>query len=326
MTPGRTADRIALIKNPQKPLFNRAISGAYSPGSTIKPFVAMAAMREGLVGPDDTVYSKGYIELPNPFVPDKPSRFLDWKAHGVVDMRSAIARSSNVYFYAIGGGFENIKGLGITKLRQYWDLFGFGKTTGIDAPQEDVGFLPGPEEKEARTHQPWRIGDTYNVSIGQGDLLVSPVQLLNAISSIAANGIMYSPSLVSRIEPMSRPGSATSTSPLIVHHDQLLDYSDWKAELEQAQLGMRDAVRKDYGTANLLSSLRFPTAGKTGSAQIQNNTKTNAFFVGYGPFENPSISILVLIENAKSGSLNAVPIARDVLEWYYTHRLTDGMN
>ncbi len=316
MTPGRDAERAALITDKNKPLFNRAINGAYSPGSTIKPLVAMAALHEKVIDPDYTIFSKGYLELPNPFVPSNPSRFLDWKAHGAVDMRSALARSSNVYFYILGGGFEEIKGLGIAKLRHYWDKFGLGKLTGIDAAGENLGVLPSPEEKEARTHQPWRIGDTYNVSIGQGDLLVSPVQLLNFIASIGNNGVMYRPSLVKEIQ------ASVQGMPELRPRLKLLDYSDWQAELSQANLGMQDAVRREYGTAHLLSTLRYPTAGKTGSAQIQNNTKTNAFFVGFGPSNDPEIAVLVLIENAKSGSLNAVPIAKDVFDWYYLHRVS----
>ncbi|TSC82995.1 MAG: Uncharacterized protein G01um101419_348, partial [Parcubacteria group bacterium Gr01-1014_19] len=179
-----------------QPLFNRAISGQYTPGSTIKPLVALAALREKIVDPAFQVLSTGSIEIPNPYDPENPSRFLDWKAHGWVNLHSALARSSNVYFYQIGGGFERFKGLGIERLHEYWEKFLLGQKTGIDLPAESSGSLPDPEEKEARTGQIWRIGDTYNVSIGQGDLLLTPIQLLSFIASVANGGKIYRPHFV----------------------------------------------------------------------------------------------------------------------------------
>ena len=292
------------LNAPHQPLFNRVISGSYNPGSTIKPLVALAALKENVVTPDFSVLSIGYIELPNPFNPDQPSRFVDWKPHGWVNLHSALARSSNVYFYEIGGGFKDLKGLGIERLGKYWQQFLFGVKTGVDLPSEAEGFLPNPVEKEARTGQIWRIGDTYNVSIGQGDLSVTPLQLLNFIGAIANGGKFYQPHLLLGAQPVI-----------------LSDRSDLAEEIREVQIGMEDAVSKPYGTANLLWNLPMKAAGKTGSAQVSNNTKTNAFFVGYAPVEDPEISVLVLIENAREGSLNAVPIAKDVLDWYYWNRI-----
>ncbi len=296
---------------PNQPFFNRAISGAYTPGSTIKPLVALAALHENIVDPKYQILSTGSIEIPNPYDPEHPSRFLDWRAHGWVDLHSALARSSNVYFYELGGGFQGFKGLGIERLRDYWQRFLLGNKTGIDLPAENTGFLPAPEEKEQRTGQIWRIGDTYNVSIGQGDLLLTPLQLLNFIDSIANGGHLLRPRLVLN-------GSTTQSL-----NNLLFDYSDWQYELKEVQEGMQDTVRKPYGTANLLSTLPMPVAGKTGSSQVSNNTKTNAFFVGYAPADDPQIAILVLIENAREGSLNAVPIAKDVFNWYYENRIVN---
>ncbi len=312
MTPGTSKERVALFTDANRPLFNRAINGVYNPGSTIKPMVALAALHEGVITPDTAVYSKGYIEVPNPYVPDKPSRFVEFnqEALGMLNVRSAIARSSNVFFYTAGGGFESQKGLGINRLNEYWQKFRLGAKTGIDADNEAVGFLPTAEEKLARTHQPWRIGDTYNVSIGQGDLRLSPIQLINYIASIAQNGVMFEPHLVQSIVGV-RPVQPKVT----------LDYSGWKNELREVQAGMRDGVQKSYGRSYVLHDLPFTSAAKTGSAQFANNTKTNAFFVGYAPYENPEIVVEVLIENAQTGSLNAVPIAKDVLNWYYENRM-----
>ena len=302
----------AYLNNSLKPLFNRAVSGVYSPGSTIKPLVALAALHEHLVTPAFTVYSPGYLELPNPYNPDHPSKFLDWRSHGLVDMYSALARSSNVYFYVVGGGCTastcnevgRSKGLGIDTLNGYWKKFGLDAITDIDVTGEAVGFLPNPEEKQQRIGTPWRIGDTYNVSIGQGDLGVTPIRLLAFFSSIANKGVMVQPHLM------------YTESPTV-----LMDYSSWTDELAVVRQGLRDAVGKPYGTANALYDLPYKTAGKTGSAQIANNVKTNAFFVGYGPTDDAQIAVLILVEDAKAGSLNAVPIGKDVLKWYYDHRL-----
>ena len=326
---GLNDQRKKILAAANKPLFNRAISGVYNPGSAIKPLVALAALEENIVDATDQIYSSGSLEIPNPYDPEKPSRFLDWKAHGWVDLYSALAKSSNIYFYAVGGGlpradlaptrdFNSIKGLGIDKLRHYWEKFVFGLKTGIDLPAENSGFLPGAEEKEKRTGQIWRIGDTYNVSIGQGDILVTPLQLLNFTASIGNGGKIYRPFLVKRvIDPNQKLIKQTEAEELTNY----VDLDDLDGDIKEVQRGLEDAVGEPYGTAYTLSDLSFKTAGKTGSAQVADNTRTNAFFVGYGPTDNPQIAILVLIENAREGSLNAVPIARDVFEWYYDNRL-----
>jgi penicillin-binding protein 2 len=313
VTPGKSAERGRLVTDSvRKPLFNRAVSGAYNPGSTIKPLVALAALREKVISPSATIYSAGYIDVPNPYVPDKPSRFVEFNMHryGWVDVRSALAKSSNVYFYTVGGGFGSVQGLGLERLNQYWKKFGLGAKTGIELEPEAAGFLPTAEEKQSRTHQPWRLGDTFNVSIGQGDLLLSPLQLINYIASIANGGTLYRPRLIHEIGGVPAPASP-----------KIFDYTDWKMEVKEVQLGMRDGVEKEYGTSYTLHDLPITVGAKTGSAQTNNNTRTNAFFAGYAPFEDPEIAILILIENAKEGSLNAVPIAKDIFNWYYYNRV-----
>jgi len=303
------------LNNPYKPFFNRAVSGVYTPGSTIKPLVAFAALKENIITPDKEIFSAGYLEISNPYYPDKPSRFLDWKPHGWVNLYSAIARSCNVYFYEIGGGFGDQKGLGIEKLKEYWQKFGLGRKTGVDLPLENEGFLPDIQTKERNNGGIWRLGDTYNVSIGQGDLLVTPLQLLNYISVIANAGKIYQPFIVKKIVAEDGKIIKETNTTLIE------DYSSDIEIIKKVQQGMIDAVQKPYGTAYVLADLPISVAAKTGTAQIESNTKINAFFVGYAPSQNPEIAILVLIENAREGSLNAVPVAKDVLEWYYYNRL-----
>jgi len=305
VTPGNQEEKQAVLVSPPKPLFNRAVSGFYNPGSTIKPLVGVAALHEGVITPEKTVFSPGYLDVPNPYDPEKPTRFLDWRYQGDVDISSAIAQSSNVYFYTVGGGFGDIRGLGINRLREWWGRFGFGKATGIGISGEADGFLPSVEWKEKKTGKPWLLGDTYNVSIGQGDILVTPIQILNYIAAIANGGKLY--------EPVVRKDTP--------HPTVLRDLSYLGGEIKEVKKGMRAAVEAPLGTAHLLSGLGFSIGAKTGTAQIKANTEENAFFVGYAPFDHPQIAILVLVENSREGSLNAVPIAKDVLNWYYWNRI-----
>ncbi len=305
---GKTKERNEILNSPKKPLFNRAVSGAYAPGSTIKPLVGVAAITEGIVPPTFSVFSPGFLEVPNPYNPDKPSRFPDWRPQGYVNLYSAIAQSSNVYFYTVGGGAFGVEGLGISRLKNWWSKFGFGSLTGIDLPNEARGFLPDAEWKENSGRGSWLLGDTYNVSIGQGDLTVTPIQLINYISGIANGGKLYTPTILGESGILSK------------------DLTEYYPAIKEVQVGMRRTVTSDLGTARILKDLPFSVAGKTGSAQIQNNQAENAFFVGYGPYSEgdssaPQIAILILVERAKAGSLNAVPIAKDVLNWYYENRL-----
>ncbi|MDD4761585.1 MAG: penicillin-binding protein 2 [Candidatus Pacebacteria bacterium] len=296
--------RTKLLNSLNRPLFNRFVSGVYNPGSTIKPLVAIAALNENVVTPEKVFYSPGYLDVPNPYHPESPSRFVDWKPQGWVDLYSSLARSSNVYYYYVGGGFGDFEGLGISRLIKWWKTFGLAEKTGIDLPGEKVGVIPDPDEREERIGEPWRVGDTYNVTIGQGDLAVTPLELLNYISVIANDGISYVPHFLKSEDKKI-----------------LLDLSYLKKEISMVQKGMEDTVSKSYGTANILNDLPFEVAAKTGSAQVENKKKTNAFFVAYAPAENPEIAILILVEDAREGSLNAVPIGKEILYWYYTNRL-----
>jgi penicillin-binding protein 2 len=312
-----SAEIKSLLMSPDKPLFNRAVNGVYNPGSTIKPLDAVAALKEGIIDPSREIFSPGYLLVPNPYDSTKPSRYLDWQYQGNVNLATAIAQSSDVYFYLVGGGSPQvtnpllndpsdygIKGLGIDKLNEWWQKFGLGKATGIDMPNESVGFLPTPDWKKQKFGNSWLLGDTYNVSIGQGDLLVSPLELIDYISAIANGGKIYRPFL-----------NASST--IQVNEDLSYLYP----QIKEVQKGMAETVTFPKGTAYTMHDLPFSVCAKTGSAQVKNNQEENALFVGYAPCDNPKIAILILIENSKQGSLNAVPIAKDVLNWYYNNRL-----
>jgi penicillin-binding protein 2 len=315
--PGFDSTRLKdALEDPKRPLFNRAISGLYNPGSTIKPLVALAALTEGVIDTKKQIYSAGYIEIPNPYIPSEPSRFLDWKPNGWIDVYSALAKSSNIYFYEVTGGFENQKGIGILTLKKWWEMFNLDKKTNIDLVGEKSGFLPDPTWKEELRGEPWRLGDTYNVSIGQGDFMITPIELLNYISTVANGGILYQPRIVSEVA--NDKGEIVQEMKEKISKDLREDFSHF---LPDIQRGMHEVTTKPYGTAYSLASLPFEVAAKTGTAQIQNNAKVNAFFVGYAPFENPEIALLILVENAREGSLNTIPVAKDIFLWYYENRL-----
>lgn len=307
------------LHDPDLPMFNRAVSGFYSPGSTIKPLVALAALTEGVISPTERIFSAGQISIPNPFNPGTPGIFRDWAAHGWVDVRSALARSSNVYFYEVGGGFESQPGLGIERLKEWWGRFRLDKKTGIDLPEEKSGFLPDPEWKVKKTGRNWLLGDTYNVSIGQGDLLLTPIGLLNYMSAIGNGGTLYRPRIMQKITAEGDWLAAESKP-----EGKRVISERARPFLLEVQKGLADAVAKNYGTAHLLSDIPVPIAAKTGSAQILNNRTTNAFFAGYLPADNPQLAVLIIIENARAGSLNTIPIAHDIFQWYYENRMSNS--
>ncbi|MDP3975093.1 MAG: penicillin-binding transpeptidase domain-containing protein [Candidatus Jorgensenbacteria bacterium] len=319
------------------PLFNRVVQGVYNPGSTIKPLVGLAALTEGVVRPETEIFSAGFIEVPNPYNPSSPSRFLDNKAHGWVNIRSALAKSSNIYFYEVAGGFEGQRGVGIETLKRWWERFGLGSPTAIDLPEEKTGFLPDPEWKEEEKGEPWRVGDTYNVAIGQGDLLVTPLELLNYIAAVGNGGTLWKLRVVRAVVEPARPDARLNDSfgqdtgrsggggevKFTNEPKALSNFGDLLGTaLAEVRKGMEDVVRAPYGTAHSLSDLPIVVSAKTGTAQIEGNTKLNAFFVGYAPAEAPELALLILVEDAREGSLNTIPVARDVFLWYYNERMS----
>lgn len=300
-----------LANDKTQPFFNRAIAGNYPSGSTIKPFIASAALAENIISPDYKVDDTlGYITIPNQYNPDIVYTYHDWKAHGFVNMKQAIAISANVYFYIIGGGYKNIAGLGINRIEKYLKLFGFGSNLGIDLPGESNGLVPDPAWKKAAKKENWFTGDTYNVSIGQGDILVTPLQMVSGVAAVANGGTLWRPKIVSKIIDLDgkiiKEFKPEMIRNLIVNDEKL----------KVVREGMRDAVTN--GSAWLLNDLPIKVAGKTGTAQVTNTfRKTNAWFTGFAPYDNPEIALAIIIEGAGEGSTAAVPVAKQVFEWYY---------
>ncbi len=301
-----------IFKDPDMPLFNRAISGEYPPGSIIKPIIASAALEERIIDPQKQIFSAGFIQIPNLFKVGEFSVFKDWKPLGWMDIRSALAYSSNVYFYTVGGGYHGQPGLGIERIGRYEELFGLGKKLGIDLPGEGDGFIPSPLRKAAtKKNDPlWRIGDTYNVSIGQGDTLATPLQIASYTAVFANRGTLFQPRIVESINNPETAVIVASFGPSIIRGDFLNERT-----IQIVREGMRMAVTE--GSARQLSALSTVTAGKTGTAETGRLNEAHAWFTGFAPYENPEIAITVLVEKGGEGSSVAVPIAREILEWYF---------
>ncbi len=293
-----------LLGDDARPLFNRAVNGEYPPGSTLKPVIAAAALAEGVVNEHTEIESRGGINIGKFF-------FGDWKAHGFTDIRRAIAVSSDVYFYSVGGGYGGIPGLGMKRMKAYEEFFGYGKKTGIDIPGEASGFLPDPDWKQNRFGERWYIGDDYHAAIGQGFVTATPLQVLNSIATISNGGILREPRLVSNTRDIS--GKLSSIESPIVRKD-FIDANILKIVRE----GMRETVTE--GTAQPLKDLPVPVAGKTGTAQFGTGKDTHGWFVSFAPFEGPEIALIVLVEGQGEEGYNAVPVTKDVYQWYFENQ------
>ncbi len=293
-----------MINDPRKPLFNRAVSGEYPSGSTIKPLIGVAGLAEGIITPSTTVQSTGGIRIGQWFFPD-------WKAggHGTTDLKKAIAESVNTYFYLVGGGDEDRNGLGVDRIRTYLEKFGLNALLGIDLPGEATGFLPSKEWKEEVKGERWYIGDTYHLSIGQGDLLVTPLQVANYIATIANGGTRYRPHLVHAYT--DQDGTVTQAVTPEVINQQVVEHK----YITPVQEGLREAVLS--GSARRLQELPVTAAGKTGTAQFGADEQTHSWFTAYAPYENPEIAIVVLVEAGGGGNDTALPVALDALKYWF---------
>lgn len=291
------------INNKNKPFVNRVISGLYAPGSVVKPFVALAALNEGIISPEKKILSTGSISIPNPFFPDKKSVFKDWKAHGWVDMRQALAVSSDVYFYEIGGGFEDIKGLGINKIYEYAKKFGLGEKTGIDLLGETEGTVPSPavKEKNDPADPLWRVGDTYISAIGQGYFLTTPIEMAVYVASIANNGKVVVPHLVKN----------ENFYPEIPQKNTGIPEEYFKIVKE----GMRMSVME--GTTQGLGFPDLKIAAKTGTAEVGGKKNfIHSWVVGFYPYENPKYAFAAVLEKGHAGNTIGAPyVMRNFFDW-----------
>ncbi len=297
------------------PFLNKVVSGTYTPGSIVKPFVAYGALKEGVITENTVINSNGRLVIPNPYNPSQPSTFSDWRTQGSMTVREGIAFSSNVFFYIIGGGLPEIAtpqaglsssmpGLGITKMAEYYRLFGLGSTTGIGIAQERAGVVPDPVWKAEVFDDDWRLGDTYFTSIGQFGFLTTPIQMLRAYSALANGGTLVNPHVI-----RGKQG-------------ETLELNLDKNVLKIVHEGMRKTVNMDGGTARSLERKDVAVAAKSGTAEVGvGNAYVNSWAAGFWPYENPKYAFILMMDKApRSNALGATRIMGDVMEWISIHR------
>ncbi|MCD6705065.1 MAG: penicillin-binding protein 2 [Thiobacillus sp.] len=314
----------SLNESPDRPMVNRALRGIYPPGSTIKPFMALAGLELGLRKPSDSINDPGFFSLPN-----SSHQFRDWKrgGHGVVDLRRSISQSCDVYYYKLAVD------MGVDRMHDYLAQFGLGEKTGIDLDGESSGLLPSRDWKQRRFKQPWYPGETVIAGIGQGYHLTTPLQLAAAAAMLANGGVRIEPRLVQAVrDPLThtwqpQPGGARAQLAITPKH------------LEVVREGMMDVMRPGGTAASSAAGAPYTIAGKTGTAQVVGIKQgarydadrlarkhlDHALFIAYAPAENPTIAVAVMVENGGSGSGTAAPIARAVLDYYLTGKRPGGM-
>ena len=318
-----------LSSDPHHPLVNHAISGLYPPGSTFKIVPAAAALQEGIVTPQMQFTCEGTFWLPNKYFPDDPEQaqpfycwIHKWGKHGPINFISAIAQSCDIYFYIVSGGFRDFEGLGLERLTEYARLFGFGEWTGIDLPGENAGLVPSRKWKRLTYSEIWVTGDTYNIAIGQGFLLATPLQILNATAAVANGGTLYRPQIVYQVTD-AEGRALRSFAPEVIRELPVLPES-----LALVREGMRAAV--EWGTAMNAHLPWVSVAGKTGTAEYfadenedgrpdrdsKGHLPTHAWFTAFAPIEDPEIALIVLVEGGGEGSSIAAPIAAQILQHY----------
>ncbi|OIP78410.1 MAG: hypothetical protein AUK16_00310 [Parcubacteria group bacterium CG2_30_44_11] len=285
------------------PFLNKVFAGLYAPGSIVKPFLAYGALQEKIIDPMKTIVSTGEIIIPNPYDPGNPTHFTDWRAHGAMTMREAIAFSSNVYFYYISGGYGDQPGLGIDKMDEYYDLFKFGTTTGIALANEQAGVVPSPKWKEETFGEAWRLGNTYQTAIGQFGWQVTPLQMLVAYGAIANGGRFFTPQLIKGATPKYKDIPLNRESLKIIHE------------------GMRMTTNYPGGTARALEKSYLAIAAKSGTAEIgAENRYVNSWAAGFWPYEDPHYSFILMMDQApRSNALGGTKIMGQIVDWMHVN-------
>ena len=302
---GDNAAISSLLVNKDKPFLNRVIGGLYAPGSIVKPLIALGALNEGIISPEKEIFSSGSITVPNPYDSKKSSVFLDWKAHGWTAMKEAIAVSSDTYFYSIGGGYGDQKGLGIENIDKYLRLFGLEEETGIALLGEASGVVPTPEwKKEKFDGDIWRLGDTYITAIGQYGTQLTPMEAVRFVAAIANSGRLLKPSILS-----GKYAEKEETGRV----ERIIDLVPQSWEIVRA--GMREAVT--YGSATGLNVSYVEVAVKTGTAEIGSGKKyVHSWSIGFFPYRNPRYAFAVVMEKGpSSNSIGATSVMRQVIDW-----------
>jgi len=304
-----------ILNAPGRPLFNRALKGGYEPGSTLKPFVALAGLELDLITPGQRVFSNGKF-----YIEGYSRPYRDWKdtGHGWVSLDSALEQSVNTYFYQLA------MNMGIDRMHDYLAQFGFGQQTGIDVPGEGKGILPSREWKRAVHEEPWYPGETVIAGIGQGFNVVTPLQLANAVATLVNGGTRYAPRLLHATKPAGVERAKRVDAPIEMQVP-VRDPADWQAVLN----GMDRVVNASHGTARrIAANSRYRIGGKTGTAQVYKlgkdkiykedelpmHLRDHALFIAFAPVDAPRIAIAVVVEHGGAGSKAAAPVARVTLD------------
>lgn len=308
-----------LLNDPSKPLLNHAIGDVHPPGSTFKQITGTAALQEGVATTSTTITSNGAITVEDEYTPGRVWVMRDWATLGTMDFYHGLAMSSDVYFYYLSGGYyqhgtEVFHGLGADRLAKYARDYGLGQPTGIDLPGEAAGLVPDPKWKQDTVGEVWTLGDTYNFGIGQGYLTLTPLQLLRVTAAIANGGYLLEPHVVHAIVD----GQRNVLQPVERTVSHKLSVSDANLAI------MREAMRQAavYGPARTGASSQVTIAAKTGTAEFGipladgRYASSHAWYVGYAPFDNPEIAVVVFLEKGV-GATNGGPVAKQIFDYYF---------
>jgi penicillin-binding protein 2 len=328
-------DYLELEKDERRPLINYAIGGLYPPGSTFKMITSAAALSEGVITPDTTVVDSGPIFLPNRYFPNDMSqaqKFVSWNhkygiVHGAINVVKALALSNDIFFYYMGGGYpDQFVGLGQKRLTKWMELFGYGENTGIDLPGEVTTEVPTDQWKRRLFAETWTTGDSYNMSIGQGYVLATPLQVLVETMAVANGGTIYEPRVVHHMTD-ANDGLQKDFEPVVVRKLPISDEN-----MGFIRQGMWEVMNADYGTGYAARVPGIEMGGKTGTAEFceyipeeqdcrrdeNDNLPTHAWFSAFAPYENPEIAVVVFVYDGGEGSATAAPVAQKILQAYFT--------
>jgi penicillin-binding protein 2 len=298
------SDRIrALLTDKELPFLNRAVDGLYAPGSTVKPYVALGVLTEKVIDPETILYTTGSISIPNPYDPTKSTVFKDWRNNGALDLRKALSVSSDAYFYIVGGGYKDQRGLGIANIDKYVSMFGLGSRIPDSFVQGKAGTVPTPEWKKATFNEDWYLGNTYHTSIGQYGFQVTPMQMARAVAAIANSGLLLIPTIIKDDGP---------------HIERFIDAIPQK-NFEIVREGMRMAVTT--GTSPVLKVPYVSIASKSGTAELGvAKDHINSWITGFWPYENPKYAFAVMLEKGSiHNTIGASTAMRQQLDWMNEH-------
>ena len=309
----------SLLADPARPLLDRAYMEVHSPGSVFKPIVGVAALQESIATPQTRITSTGAITVTSEYDSSVQYVFRDWAAHGTLDFNGAIARSSDVYFYELAGGYREFAGLGADRIARYARAFGLGATTGLDLPSEAAGLVPDPAWKRRTIGDAWVLGDTYTFGIGQGYLTATPLQMAVATAAIANGGEVLQP----RVVAITRGLDGAHPTARVVRGRVPAD----PQHLAQVRTAML-AAASEGGTAADGRPARLSIGAKTGTAEFgtrlaDGSYDSHGWFIAFAPYEQPEVAVVVYLEHGV-GATHAGPVARRILESYFAARGPEG--